>query len=62
MDPDEQDIPVFVQAYAAKTPMPQRRTRFGAAVFNDQIWVIGGYDNVAGSGERFGTAVPSKTT
>ena len=33
--------------------MPQRRTRFAAAVFNNEIWVIGGYDNVAGTGERF---------
>ena len=30
--------------------MPQPRTRFAAAVFNNEIWVIGGYDNVAGSG------------
>ena len=45
------------QVYTAKTPMPQRRTRFGAAVFNNQIWVVGGYDNVAGSGEHLMTVL-----
>ncbi len=40
--------------------MPQARTRFAAAVFNNQIWVIGGYDNVAGSGEhRNGRSEPA---
>ena len=48
---------LLLQMYTAKTPMPQRRTRFGAAVFNNQIWVVGGYDNVAGTGEGPDTAV-----
>ena len=38
------------QVYTLKALMPDRRTRFAAAVFNDQIWVIGGYNNVAGTG------------
>ena len=39
------------QMYTLKALMPDRRTRFAAAVFNNQIWVIGGYNNVAGTGE-----------
>ncbi len=41
------------QVYTLKALMPERRTRFAAAVFNNEIWVIGGYDNVAGTGEAF---------
>ena len=42
--------------------MPQPRTRFAAAVFNNQIWVIGGYDNVAGSGAHRDAALSVQTT
>ena len=34
--------------------MPEPRTRFAAALLNNQIWVVGGYDNVVGSGARTG--------
>ena len=42
--------------YTLKALMPERRTRFAAAVFNNQIWVIGGYDNVTGLGEASSAA------
>lgn len=30
--------------------MLEPRTRFAAAMLNNRIWVVGGYDNVVGAG------------
>ena len=39
-----------VQTYTEKAPMPEPRTRFGAAFLAGKIWVVSGYDNVDGNG------------